>query len=506
MTQLTDKDIKQLKTKGINPVDIEQQLENFKSGFPPVNLARPATVNDGIHKFENDELEEMLQVYSKKTTDLNMLKFIPASGAASRMFKFLYEYIANPDSEDRDIKHFINGIKKFAFYEDLDNLMKQQGLDLSAAIESKNYTAIIETLVSPKGLCYGSLPKALLKFHRYKDHARTALEEHLVEGVQYIMNSQGRVDLHFTISPEHEKVFLDLLGRIIPQYEKQYNTTFNVDYSFQKESTDMVAVDLNNQFIRKDDGSLLFRPGGHGALLENLNKLESDIIFIKNIDNVVPDRLKKTTVQYKKALAGLLLKIQERIFKYLEMLEDSASLEESKLKEILEFTENKLSVTSFEYWGKSSKSDIISYLKKILNRPIRVCGMVKNEGEPGGGPFWVKEADGGLSLQIVEKAQIDTTDKTQKEILENSTHFNPVDLVCGVKNYKGEKFDLLKYRDLNTGIISKKSKDGQELKAQELPGLWNGGMAFWNTIFVEVPLVTFNPVKTVNDLLREEHQ
>ncbi|MFW6096231.1 MAG: DUF4301 family protein, partial [Bacteroidota bacterium] len=296
------------------------------------------------------------------------------------------------------------------------------------------------------------------------------------------------------------------LEQVKDEYGKQYNTTFNVDYTFQQESTDMVAVDLNNQFIRNEDGSLLFRPGGHGALLENLNQLEADIIFIKNIDNVVPDRLKETTVIYKKALAGFLLSIQEQIFGYLKMLENSATLEEGKLREILEFTEEKLSVKSAEYTTKSSHSEIINYLKKILNRPIRVCGMVKNEGEPGGGPFWVKENNGRLSLQIVEKAQIDTTDKIQKEILDNSTHFNPVDLVCGVKNYKGEKFDLLKYRDLNTGIISKKSKDGKELKAQELPGLWNGGMAFWNTIFVEVPLITFNPVKTVNDLLRDEHQ
>lgn len=506
MTQLTEKDLQQLSTKGITTTDIEQQLENFKNGFPPVKLVKPATVDDGIHKLENNQVEELIQIFSQKGTSLNMLKFVPASGAASRMFKFLYEYLSNPGTENKDIKDFITGIKKFAFYEDLANVMRRQGLDLDKAVENKNYSAIIEALVSPKGLNYGSLPKALLKFHKYEGHRRTAIEEHLVEGVEYAQNRQGNVNIHFTISPEHEKIFLNFLEQVKDEYGKQYNTTFNVDYTFQQESTDMVAVDLNNQFIRNEDGSLLFRPGGHGALLENLNQLEADIIFIKNIDNVVPDRLKETTVIYKKALAGFLLSIQEQIFGYLKILENSATLEEDKLREILEFTEEKLSVKSAGYTQKSSHSEIINYLKKILNRPIRVCGMVRNEGEPGGGPFWVKENNGRLSLQIVEKAQIDTTDKIQKEILDNSTHFNPVDLVCGVKNYKGEKFDLLRYRDLNTGIISKKSKDGKELKAQELPGLWNGGMAFWNTIFVEVPLITFNPVKTVNDLLRDEHQ
>ncbi|MFO8235841.1 MAG: DUF4301 family protein [Bacteroidales bacterium] len=506
MSQLTARDLEQLQAKGITVADIEQQLENFQKGFPPANLVKPATVNDGINKLEKTEVDELIEFFSSHIDDRNMLKFVPASGAASRMFKFLYEYLTYPNNKKKEIIQFTEGLDNFAFYVDLKNVIERQGIDLSEALNQKRYNLIINALVSSKGLNYGSLPKALIKFHKYDYHTRTALEEHLVEGVQYATNKEKSANLHFTISPEHEQLFLSLLENIQESYQKYYNTNFIIDYSFQKESTDMVAVDLENRFIRNPEGRLLFRPGGHGALLENLNQIDTDIIFIKNIDNVVPDRLKETTTIYKKALAGLLLKLQKSIFQYLELLEGPDDLSENQISEIIHFTENQLSLRFPENFNTMDRLQVVNYLKTILNRPVRVCGMVKNEGQPGGGPFWVKENDGRLSLQIVEKAQIETNNKNQREILENSTHFNPVDLVCGVKDYKGRKFDLLQFRDPNTGLISKKSKDGQELKAQELPGLWNGGMAFWNTIFVEVPLITFNPVKTVNDLLRDEHQ
>ena len=330
------------------------------------------------------------------------------------------------------------------------------------------------------------------------------MEEHLVEGPLYAGGKNGQVNVHFTVSPEHRPLFEALVAKVAPKYEDKFGVKYSINFSEQKASTDTVAANPDNTPFRGKDGKILFRPGGHGALIENLNDLDADIIFIKNIDNVVPDRLKAETVEYKKLIAGVLVSKQKKAFEYLEIL-DSGKYTHTQLEEIIRFLRDELSCRNPELKDLED-AELAIYLKKKLNRPMRVCGMVKNVGEPGGGPFLAYNQDGTISLQILESSQIDTNNSDYLKMFQNGTHFNPVDLVCAVKDYKGNKFDLTKYVDPQTGFISSKSKDGKELKALELPGLWNGAMSDWNTIFVEVPLGTFNPVKTVNDLLREQHQ
>jgi Domain of unknown function (DUF4301) len=436
---------------------------------------------------------------------------VPASGAASRMFKALFEFKdafqhAQADEQlakNKALTAFFKDLRKFAFYQNLEESMAAKGLNLSQALADKKYDLVLANLLEDSGLGYGNLPKGLLQFHSYESFTRTPAEEHLVEGANYAKDAQGKVLLHFTVSPEHRSRFDELMAKVKNRYEKEYGVSYEIGFSEQKLSTDTIAVGLDNQPFRNKDGSLLFRPAGHGALLENLNELDADIIFVKNIDNVVPDRLKATTYTYKKAIAGLLLDYQQRIFAYLDQL-DKGEANDQLLDEIASFLEKELCVKTDQSFA--SKDLKISYLRGKLNRPIRVCGMVKNEGEPGGGPFWAKNSDGSMSLQIAESAQIDMDNAAQKAIAASATHFNPVDLVCATKDYKGRKFDLLQFRDPMTGFISEKSKDGKTLKALELPGLWNGAMADWNTLFMEVPIETFNPVKTVNDLLRDQHQ
>ena len=291
---------------------------------------------------------------------------------------------------------------------------------------------------------------------------------------------------------------------MIPIYEKLFNVKYNVTFSLQKSSTDTIAVDENYLPFRTQSGSILFRPGGHGALIENLNELDGDIVFIKNIDNVVQDNYKGDIVTYKQLLAGTLVQVQQKIFNYLELL-DNGILNNVQIGEIISFLEDVLCIKNPNI-NLLDGDALLLYLRKKLNRPIRVCGMVKNVGEPGGGPFWAYNNDGTISLQILESSQIDKHNKSYIQMFSSGTYFNPVDIVCGIKDYKGKRFNLIDYVDPNTGFISSKSKDGRSLKALELPGLWNGAMSDWNTMFVEVPLTTFNPVKTVNDLLKEQHQ
>jgi hypothetical protein len=366
------------------------------------------------------------------------------------------------------------------------------------------YKAVAKAMLAEEGLNYGKLPKGLLKFHKYADGSRTPLEEHLVQGALYAKAGDGNVNVHFTVSPEHRALFEKLVAEKAQGYAAQHNATFDISFSEQKSSTDTVAANADNTPFRNADGSLLFRPGGHGALIENLNDIDGDIVFIKNIDNVVPDRLKGDTVTYKKLLAGLLVDLQKQAFAYLEKL-DSGKYTMEELREMLQFVQKRLFCKNPET-KVLEDTELAIYLRQKLNRPMRVCGMVRNVGEPGGGPFLAYNPDGTISLQILESSQIDMADPEKKAMFEKGTHFNPVDLVCAIKNYKGEKFDLPKYVDKATGFISSKSKDGKELKALELPGLWNGAMSDWSTVFVEVPLSTFNPVKTVNDLYREQHQ
>lgn len=494
----TEKDIHQIHQKGLDQSDVEAQINNFKQGFPFIQLYKPALIDNGIKKLSEDEVF----AYSKLYDDLKIhsIKFVPASGAASRMFKFLLEFYKT-ETINEDVKYFFENIKSFAFYKELEKLISSHQLSIDELVKNKDHKKILDFFLFDNGLNYSQKPKGVLQFHKYANDVRTAFEEHLVEGAKY-SKYKNEVNIHFTISPEHEYLFKDLLNQKQKIYEKSCGVSFNISFSQQKPSTDMIAVDFNNKLFRNNDGSLLFRPGGHGALIENLNDLDAEIIFIKNIDNVVPDKLKEDTIKYKKALAGVLISFRDQIFEYLNDL-NSNNLDEEKLTQIGTYINEEL---CFIFEKNRDREAYINQLKEILNRPIRVCGMVKNEGEPGGGPFWVKHKNGNVDLQIVETSQIDTNDAGQNEILKKSTHFNPVDLICTTKNYKGEKFDLLKYREPDTGFISKKSKDGRELKAQELPGLWNGAMANWNTIFIEVPISTFNPVKTINDLLRKEHQ
>jgi hypothetical protein len=511
----TNKDIGQIENRGSLLTEIEKQIAHFIKGFPYLKVIRPATIGDGIIRMDDVKVAEAVKLFTKKVQEgLKPVKFVPASGAASRMFQSLFAF-AEAASDNRkaaellgeasyaSMKQFFDQLPNFAFY---TKLVAALG-GIKTSNDDIKYCEIVDYVLSDKGLNYGFLPKGLLDFHLYSEGSRTPVEEHMIEGALYGADNQGNVMLHFTVSPEHRDLFLKKTTEAAQLFEPKYGVKYNITFSEQKPSTDTIAVDPENNPFRLSDGSLFFRPAGHGALLDNLNELDGDILFVKNIDNVVPDRLKGETVKYKMALALLLSEYQERIFGYLQLLEKRFDhLTDHQIAEIVEFTEKELCIEPDENQYYADKSTLAHYLFRKLNRPIRICGMVKNEGEPGGGPFWARNADGTVSLQVVESSQIDGNDPEQKEIANHSTHFNPVDLVCGVRNFKGEKFDLLKYRDPETGFISSKSKEGKTLKAQELPGLWNGAMADWITLFVEVPVITFNPVKTVNDLLRSEHQ
>ena len=504
---ITPQDKELLKSKGISEEQIAEQLACFKKGFPYLKLSAAASVEKGILTPDTNEQKEYLDAWEGyRQTDKVVVKFVPASGAASRMFKNLFEFLGADYNVPQTSfeKMFFEKIEDFAFYDDLNMACRKTvGEDVPALLASGNHKEIVAALLEAAGLNYGALPKGLLKFHKYEDGNRTPLEEHLVEGALYAANKNGKVNVHFTVSPEHRTLFRTLVDAKAMAYAQKYGVNYNVTFSEQKPSTDTIAVDMENNPFR-DAGKLLFRPGGHGALIENLNDLDADIIFIKNIDNVVPDRLKGDTVLYKKLIAGVLVTLQQRAFAYLRLL-DSGRYTHEQILEVLQFLQKQLYCKNPEI-KHLEDAELVIYLKEKLNRPMRVCGMVKNVGEPGGGPFLAYNSDGTVSLQILESSQIDMDDPAKKEMFEKGTHFNPVDLVCAVRDYKGHKFDLVKYVDKATGFISYKSKNGKDLKALELLGLWNGAMSDWNTIFVEVSLSTFNPVKTVNDLLREQHQ
>ena len=503
----TQEDKQFLLTKGITEEQINEQLEHFRQGFPFLKLEAAASVGQGIMTPDEKDTEIYLKAWDAyKQTNRKIVKFVPASGAASRMFKNMFAFLnADYDSPKTDFeKDFFAHIHYFAFYKDLNEAcIKNENKDIDSLIQDGQYKAVVSNMLEAKGLNYGSLPKGLLKFHRYGEESRTPLEEHLVEGALYAKGNDNCVHVHFTVSPEHKELFMKLVNEKASLYANEFNVTYDITFSIQKPSTDTIAAEMNDEPFRVD-GKLLFRPGGHGSLIENLNDLDADIVFIKNIDNVVPDRLKEDTVKNKNLIAGVLVSMQSKIFDYLELLE-TGKYEHSQLQEIAHFVQHDICCRKHDI-SELEDTDLAIYLKKKLNRPIRVCGMVKNVGEPGGGPFLAYNQDGTVSLQILESTQIDMNDPVKKAMFEKGTHFNPVDLVCGIKNYKGEAFNLPEFVDESTGFISYKSKDGRELKALERPGLWNGAMSDWNTFFVEVPLSTFNPVKTVNDLLRLQHQ
>lgn len=504
---ITSDDKELLAQKGISQVQIAEQLACFEKGFPYLKLDAAASLEKGILAPATQEQQAYLDAWTAYTqSDKTIVKFVPASGAASRMFKNLFEFLdAAYDRPETKFEHaFFDKIENFAFYDNLNAAcVKTTGNEIPALIAGGNYKGVVSALLDVAGLNYGALPKGLLKFHSYPDGSRTPLEEHLAEGAMYAAGKSGKVNVHFTVSTEHRLLFKALVDEKVAAFAKHYGVDYNITFSEQKPSTDTIAVDMNNEPFR-DGGKLLFRPGGHGALIENLNDLDADVIFIKNIDNVVPDRLKPDTVLYKKLIAGVLVSLQKQAFEYLRLL-DTGKYTHEQLMDILQFIQKKLFCKNPEVKNLED-AELVIYLRKKLNRPMRVCGMVKNVGEPGGGPFLAYNSDGTISLQILESSQIDMSNAVAKEMFEKGTHFNPVDLVCAVRDYKGHKFDLTKYVDKATGFISQKSKSGKELKALELPGLWNGAMSDWSTVFVEVSLATFNPVKTVNDLLREQHQ
>ena len=504
---LSQNDLKQIAAKGITEEQINVQLEEFKTGFPFLKLEAAASVDNGIIAPDEQEKEQMIAAWNAYKADgKKIVKFVPASGAASRMFKDMFAFLsADYDVPTTDFeKKYFDNITRFAFYGELnDACVKNEGKDIPALIAEGNYKAVVANMLEAKGLNYGQLPKGMLLFHQYPEGSRTPMEEHLVEGALYAA-SNGEANVHFTVSHEHLDFFEKKVADKKDIYAAKYGVKYNISFSEQKPSTDTVAANADNTPFRNDDGSLLFRPGGHGALIENLNEIDADVVFIKNIDNVVPDRLKQETVDYKQVIAGILVTLQKKAFAYLEKL-DSGAYSHDDLVEMVRFVQRDLCCRKADI-KELEDAELVIYLRKKLNRPMRVCGVVKNVGEPGGGPFLTYNQDGTVSLQILESSQIDKSNAEYQKMFTEGTHFNPVDLVCAVKDYKGQPFDLPKYVDKSTGFISSKSKGGKELKALELPGLWNGAMSDWSTVFVEVPLATFNPVKTVNDLLREQHQ
>lgn len=489
----TENDLQFLQQRGSDPEEVAKQFGYFETGFDFADLQRAATIGDGITRFGKEECAQFLSEYSALTENKRIVKFVPASGAASRMFKEVFTYMENEDENTRSkALKLLQNLKHYAFYDELNTVMQADGLSLQAEIEEGHYQLILQYLLTKKGLDYGSKPKAVLQFHRYGQETRTALEEHLVEAANYARSTGNQCFIHFTISPQHQALFEGLIAKVLPKYEQRFGVKYHVECSTQRPATDTLAATEDNQPFRDNQGNLLFRPGGHGALIYNLNEIKADLVFVKNIDNVFYDSELQDTIIYKKVLAVYLLKVQKQIFTYLSWLQQDA-IPENKLAEIKIFIEQKLSLSVPAAADRNT-------LCKILNRPLRVCGMVKNEGEPGGGPYFVKNREGECSLQIVESSQMDMNNPQQKQIVANATHFNPVDMVCSFLTCDHHYFNLLDFVDPETGFISSKSYEGKPLKAMELPGLWNGAMAKWNTIFVEVPLTTFHPVKTMFDL------
>lgn len=476
----SENDLKQINQHGLNIEEINQQITDFKNGFPFMDIEKPAVHDDGVMVVDEQYCNELTQQYDDYAKTRKIVKFVPASGAATRMFKDLFDFMSNGNKNEITLKTFEN-IEQFAFWDELKPCLKG---DIS--IEN-----VIKNILTNIGLNYGKMPKGLIKFHKYSDGAKTPVEEHLTEGAQYAA-SNNTVNIHFTVSPEHRPLFDALLQRVVPDYESKYNLKYNISMSEQKSSTDTIAVNMDNTPFRNTDGSLLFRPAGHGALIENLNNIDADLIFIKNIDNVTTENLRSDTIKYKKVLAGILISTQQKIFDLIRDIDANSA----NIEYVHNFINTNLGI------HLQNKMTLVEY-RKILNRPIRVCGMVKNTGAPGGGPFWVRNKNGTTSLQIVESSQIAPE---SKDIMNTSEYFNPVDLVCGVRDFQNKKFNLTQFIDKNTGFISEKSQNGVPLRAMERPGLWNGAMSDWNTIFVAVPGSTFTPVKYVSDLLLAYHR
>ena len=487
----TQNDIRQIEGRGSSVRQVEQQIATLSKGFPWMKIVGPATPERGILVLSEKSAQECVDYYRSARVD-GRCKFVPASGAASRMFKDMFaglhaleEGKPLPAPAERLVEH----IREFAFY------------DEGVFAPGDGAKDILEKLLTDKGLGYGAKPKGVLRFHRYADEIRTAIAEHLVEAATYMKDEDDLCHLTITISPEHRPLFEAAISEVREKFEARYGVRYDIRFQVQDPSTDTIAVDPRNKPFRKGDGSLLFRPAGHGALIYNLNQVEEELVSIKNIDNVSAEKLLPVTARYKEILLGSALMVRDQIFQYLDELEADPSV--ACCNEIEDYLDRVLCI---QLPLARSREERVEMLREKLNRPVRVCGMVRNEGEPGGGPYIIAGKDGCTSLQILESVQINPEDPGAKGAMARATHFNPVDLVCCLRNYKGERFDLTKYVDPDAGFISSKSYEGRELKALELPGLWNGAMSNWNTVFVEVPVETFNPVKTVLDLLRDAHK
>ncbi|HYX24908.1 MAG TPA: DUF4301 family protein [Thermoanaerobaculia bacterium] len=515
----TPRDLRQMGAMGLSPREAARQVELFRNPPPYTRVLRPCRPGDGIRSLAESGHEALLALYDAAARRGRIGKFVPASGAATRMFQGLLSFLAShpaaagaaglPD----EVRIFFANLPRFPFYEELAAALGADGIDLDDAVRRGEHRLVVGYLLEDFGLGLAQLPKGLLPFHRYPEGTRTAFEEHLVEAADVARDEDGLCLLHFTVSPHHEEGFERLLARVRPELEERYDCRFEVSFSFQRPATDTLAVDLQNRPFRLEDGSLLFRPGGHGALIENLHDLGRDgwdVVLLKNVDNVVPDARKPVVHHWKRLLGGCLLEVRERAFGHLDRLEaldgvhgDAA---ETVLREAGDFLARDLSRPLPAGFHAASSQERTSFLRKALDRPLRVCGVVRNQGEPGGGPFWVESPSGGISPQIVETSQIDPASPEQQAALRASSHFNPVDVACGLRDRHGRPYDLQRTIDPATVFIAEKSHEGRPLKALERPGLWNGAMAGWNTVFVEVPDATFAPVKTVLDLLRPEHQ
>ncbi len=504
--------LNQLKSKGISLETVNAQLSMFRKGIEPVLIDKPAIPGDGIEVFNENEENHYIRKFRDEAPFHSVIKFVPSSGAASRMFKLLFEFQNDIHSQpnidlsiesNSQIKHFFNDLNKYPFFYDLEEICTKKGINVGKLLSKRNYKEILDLILNPAGLNYGVLPKALLKFHLYGNDSRTSFHEHLIEASGYLKDDKGRVNMHFTISPEHRAMFKKHADQLTTSFFNQDNTDFSLSFSEQHPSTDTIAVSIDNQPFIIDGESLYFRPGGHGALINNLQDIKQSIVFIGNIDNVAPDRIKPLRIKYKQLLGGVLLERVQKIHSILEILEKGLS--GKRIQEITDFIRKFISDEKARQFDKLKGDLLIKNIHSFLNRPIRVCGMVKNTGEPGGGPFWIISNKGEISKQIIESSQINMNDKYQKELFNSSTHFNPVNMACYIKDYKGRAFRLNEFVDPEMAFISIKSQEGRALKALELPGLWNGAMAGWLTFFIEVPKETFSPVKTVFDLLRPEH-
>ncbi len=496
------RDLQRIADHGLTRQAASAQLERFARGAHYAQLERPCRVGDGIRRFSAEDLARLGARWEGEAAKGRGMKFVPASGAGTRMFQSFLKILHGENEPAAEA--LMQGLPRFPFFEALRGVMAQAGHSVEACLQKKDYQTVARFLLTEAGLNYATLPKALILFHRYPQGSRTPFEEHLAEAAAYVSDAQGRCRLHFTVSEEHRPMLEAFLQQALPRFQKG-PTRYEVQFSVQAKSTDTLAADAQNRPFRDRNGDLVFRPAGHGALLQNLESSGGDIVFLKNIDNVAPEGKGAEAAAYKKAMAGHLLEIQETCFSYLNRLE-TGSLASVELAEIEAFISSTLAATLPPDWPERRPAERERWLFERLNRPLRVAAVVPNHGEPGGAPFWVEEVGVGFSLQIIESAQVDRKDPEQERVFRSASHFNPVDLVCAIRDYRGRPFALANFVDAETGFLSEKSHEGRPLRALELPGLWNGSMARWNTVFVEAPASTFSPVKKIEDLLRPEHQ